>query len=298
MGKIKLHIVEEVNALINEASSVSMEVNNVRKNLIDTIEKDVETVLPDAYGKNGVNLLYRKLDYEMWGNKIPVFCTIVHAKDKSCLVNYLNNSNVRENSFEIDLKTRQEKLFLTLFFVGNGLFFHGNPDSISHELEHVYQHFCKKNNVEDYDPFIKDRKNYQKYVDLCNSEDKVEKCVGFVGYLSDYSEQDAMIQGLAGEMDGVSSGEVYVRFEKTATINVLKNYRTALKILKKRYPEEKYKRQIDSLCSEFGVTFNKFVKNGEVGLKRFEYKIGKVLKYYSNSSEKTLFERIIEDLGD
>ena len=296
--QINEKIVEYTNKLISEASSVSLEINSVRKGLIKVVETEIEPILSDTYGKNGVNLLYHKVIYEMWGNKVPVFCTIVHATDKSCLVNYLSSSEVRENSFEIDIKTNQEKLFLTLFFIRNGLFFNGNADSISHELEHAYQHFCKKNNVKDYDPFVKDRNNYQKYVNLCNSGDMVETCIGFVGYLSDYGEQDAIIQGLSGEMDGTSSGEVYVKFEQTATINVLNNYKTALNILKKRYVKEKYKKQIDSICSEFNITFNKFIKNGEVGLKRLEYKIGKVLRYYSNNGEKTLFERIIEDLDN
>lgn len=225
-------------------------------------------------------------------NSIYIHYTILQAKDKSCLLKALTENSFKNiNSFNIDSNTLEESLNLFICFIGKSLYFEGC--NFSHEIEHAYQHFCKKNTIKDYNPTIKDKTIYNKFFDLMNSSDNIEKYIGIIGYLSTYSEQDAFVQGLVEELDGVTGSEVYIKYGKSETRITLNNYQKSIQLLLKKYNDKELKEKIDNICSSCGMTFNSFIKNGQVGLKRFEGKIGKVLKHFFESN-KAIFEKIDE----
>ena len=175
-----------------------------------------------------------------------------------------------------------------------------NEDSIFHELEHLYQYIMKKRNIKNYNPLLTDKTNYETALKMMESNDVYEKYVGIVYYLSDYSEHDAIVQGLQGELQGLKSFFVYDKYEDSKTRVYLENLENGIRFLKKRFLKNKSKYKANEVCKKLGLTCEQLINIGENALQRLRTKIGKVISFYTfnpldEMARKPLFNKIINE---
>lgn len=290
-------LMEEISHLISESQSVNNDVLKCEKLLIKHIDDEFKKIVKtDDYQKYGVNNYMLAFYENIFGDNVKIICIISQGKTVECLNNFLKqNKNRVENSFNIDKKTLECKIILHVYYVADKMINMNNEDSIFHEVEHLYQYIMKKRNVKNYNPLLTDKTNYNSAIELMNSGDILEKNIGFVYYFSDYNEQDAMIQGLVGELKELKSFEIYNKYQDSNTRKYLKLYEKSISFIKRESDKN-----IDIICSRLGINKTKLLKIGEVGLNRFKKKIGKVLNYLTynplNEAKKTLFNEISEEM--
>ena len=290
-------LMEEVTHLINESQSVNNDIFKCEKLLIKHIDDEFKKIVKtDDYQKYGINNYMLTFYENIFGDNVKIICAISQGKTIECLNNFLKqNKNRVENSFNIDKKTFECKIILHVYYVVDKMINMNNKDSIFHKLEHLYQYIMKKRNIKNYNPLLTDKTNYNSAIELMNSGDALEKNIGFVYYFSDYNEQDAMVQGLVGELKALKSFEIYSKYQDSNTRKYLKLYEKSISFIKRETDEN-----IDAICSRLGINKTKLLKIGEDGLNRFKKKIGKVLNYLTynplNEAKKTLFDEISEEI--
>ena len=290
-------LMEEVTHLISESQSVNNDIFKCEKLLIKHIDDEFKKIVKtDDYQKYGVNNYMLTFYENIFGDNVKIICAISQGKTIECLNNFLKQSKNRvENSFNIDKKTFECKIILHVYYVVDKMINMNNKDSIFHELEHLYQYIMKKRNIKNYNPLLTDKTNYNSAIELMNLGDVLEKNIGFVYYFSDYNEQDAMVQGLVGELKALKSFEIYSKYQDSNTRKYLKLYEKSISFIKRETDEN-----IDAICSRLGINKTKLLKIGEDGLNRFKKKIGKVLNYLTynplNEAKKTLFDEISEEI--
>ena len=284
-------IMEEVSKLVTEAQCVNLELVNTEKEVLNEVEiKFNEVIVTDHYMAYGVNNYKITFSKTLFGVDVKFLCAISQGKNYQCIENFL----------KIHKDTVKPMIVLHIYYVVDKMVYIENKDAIFHELEYCFQYAMRLKNIENYNPLLNDKTNYETALKMMESNDVYEKYVGIVYYLSDYSEQDAIVQGLQGELQGLKSFFVYDKYEDSKTRVYLENLENGIRFLKKRFLKNKSKYKANEVCKKLGLTCEQLINIGENALQRLRTKIGKVISFYTfnpldEMARKPLFNKVIDE---
>lgn len=295
-------LMEEVSKLVSEAQCVNLELVNAEKEVLNEVEiRFNEVIVTDHYMAYGVNNYKITFSKTLFGADVNFLCAISQGKNYQCIENFLKIPKNRvKNCFLINKDTFKPMIVLHIYYVVDKMVYIENKDAIFHELEHCFQYAMRLKNIENYNPLLNDKTNYETALKMMESNDVYEKYVGVVYYLSDYSEQDAIVQGLQGELQGLKSFFVYDKYEDSKTRVYLENLENGIRFLKKRFLKNKSKYKANEVCKKLGLTCEQLINIGENALQRLRTKIGKVISFYTFNPldemvRKPLFNKVIDE---
>lgn len=260
-------LITEINNIIKEEYGISQELDSIVSSLIEKIECEVKNSDKTKVGNYTKN--NGKITIALNNANINVYWGGYFFNSEQDYFNFMK-THILPNGFIYDING----LMVSIIYVNGKIYNTSLYDTLYHELEHAYQETKMKHE-------FGSKSLYQYAVSKINSKNYSEKQLSTIIYASSKSEQDAMVNGLYGEIkntflkNGIHDIDNIIL--NSEAIIWLNNLNQALEYVKKNKNNHELIAAVGFFKKNFGYDMKKFLRIGRGSIPIFKRKIGRVI---------------------
>lgn len=260
---IEEYTIYRINLIIeNGGIGINDDVDNASERLFSLILKRFTTIIKNNPKIDRNTLDLGKIEFDCFGTKIKVYITAT----------FFNSEHEYSNSVLGGGWVQPFSMLMISVPVVNGkVKEYDLYDTVQHELEHAFQNIKMGHG-------FGSEKLYAYAISRLYSENIYEKSLSHIIYASTRNEQDALINGLYGQIKLGKSEKPIDEIVKNSEAYIwLQNLYKAKQILKRNKVEiMPYIRAYNGINQH--IDYNKFRKIANKGIKEFEWKMARLIK--------------------